>query len=82
MRRRPGRWQGALRPWPSSSSPVLYLGYLVCAVPIAAIFAFAVYGIGMPVAYFVSLWRVLVIRPAWLADPKRGRRYPRTPTPR
>ena len=38
----------------------LYLGYLALAVPIAAIFAFVVYGLGMPTAYFVGLWRVLV----------------------
>ena len=54
----------------------LYLGYLACAVPIAAIIAFAVYGIGMPVAYFVGLWRVLVIRPAWLPAPKRTLKIP------
>ena len=61
---------------------VLYLGYLACAVPIAALFAFVVYGIGMPVAYFVGLWRVLVIRPAWLPIRSARRRYPRAPTPR
>ncbi len=55
---------------------VLYLGYLACAVPIAALFAFVVYGIGMPVAYFVGLWRVLVIRPAWLSGPKRALKIP------
>jgi Double-GTPase 2 len=41
---------------------LLYLGYLACAVPIAAAFAFAVYGLGMPVAYLAGLWRVLVVR--------------------
>ncbi len=50
----------------------LYLGYLACAVPIAAAFAFAVYGLGMPVAYFVGLWRVLVVRRPGLA----ARRFP------
>ena len=54
----------------------LYLGYLAVAVPIAAIFAFAVYGLGMPVAYFVGLWRVLVIRPPWLSSPKRVPKIP------
>ncbi|MGB6579851.1 MAG: hypothetical protein WBF34_18220, partial [Streptosporangiaceae bacterium] len=47
----------------------LYLGYLALAVPIAAIFAFVVYGLGMPAGYFVGLWRVLVIRPPWLSSP-------------
>jgi hypothetical protein len=55
---------------------VLYLGYLACAVPIAAIFAFVVYGLGMPVAYLVGLWRVLVIRPPWLSSPKRLPKIP------
>ena len=41
---------------------LLYLGYLACAVPIAAVFAFAVYGIGMPVAYIAGLWQVLAVR--------------------
>jgi hypothetical protein len=55
---------------------VLYLGYLALAVPIAAIFAFVVYGLGMPAAYFVGLWRVLVIRPPWLSSPKRLPKVP------
>ena len=55
---------------------VLYLGYLALAVPIAAIFAFVVYGLGMPAAYFVGLWRVLVIRPPWLSSPKRLPKIP------
>ena len=54
----------------------LYLGYLALAVPIAAIFAFVVYGLGMPTAYFVGLWRVLVIRPPWLSSPKRLPKIP------
>jgi hypothetical protein len=54
----------------------LYLGYLALAVPIAAIFAFVVYGLGMPAAYFVGLWRVLVIRPPWLSSPKRLPKIP------
>ncbi len=54
----------------------LYLGYLALAVPVAAIFAFVVYGLGMPTAYFVGLWRVLVIRPPWLSSPKRLPRIP------
>ncbi len=55
---------------------VLYLGYLALAVPIAAIFAFVVYGLGMPASYFVGLWRVLVIRPPWLSSPKRLPKIP------
>ena len=58
------------------AAAALYLGYLALAVPIAAIFAFVVYGLGMPAAYFVGLWRVLVIRPPWLSSPKR---LPKTP---
>jgi hypothetical protein len=54
----------------------LYLSYLALAVPIAAIFAFVVYGLGMPTAYFVGLWRVLVIRPPWLSSPKRLPKIP------
>ena len=58
----------------------LYLGYVACAVPIAAAVAFAAYGVGLPVAYFIGLWRVLVSRPAWAPRPEapaedtRGRR--------
>ena len=48
----------------------LYLAYLICAVPLAAICAFAVYGLGMPIAYLVSLWQVLVARPPSLAGPR------------
>ena len=36
----------------------------------AAICAFAVYGLGMPIAYLVSLGQVLVVRPPSLADPR------------
>jgi len=54
----------------------LYLGYVACAVPIAAAIAFAAYGVGLPVAYFIGLWRVLVSRPAWLPAPKRPPKIP------
>jgi hypothetical protein len=54
----------------------LYLGYVACAVPIAAAIAFAAYGVGLPVAYFIGLWRVLVSRPAWLPAPKRLPKIP------
>ncbi len=55
---------------------VLYLGYVALAVPIAAIVAFVVYGLGMPTAYFVGLWRVLVSRPPSLSSPKRLPKIP------
>jgi len=45
------------------AAAALYLGYVACAVPIAAAVAFVVYGLGLPVAYFIGLWRVLVSRP-------------------
>jgi Double-GTPase 2 len=54
----------------------LYLGFLACAVPIGAIIGFAVYSVGMPVAYFVGLWRVLVVRPPSLPKPKRLPKIP------
>ena len=46
-----------------------YLAYLICAVPLAVICVFAVYALGMPAAYLVSLGQVLVVRPPELADP-------------
>jgi hypothetical protein len=55
---------------------LVYLAYLGCAVPIGAIVAFAAYTVGMPVAYFVGLWRVLVDRPPWLQSPKRRPKIP------
>ena len=45
---------------------VLYLAYVACAVPISAISAFAVYSLGLPVAYLISLGRVLLSQ-----DPSR-----------
>ena len=48
----------------------LYLAYIICAVPLGAICAFAVYGLGMPIAYLVSLGQVLVVRPPSLAGPR------------
>ena len=55
---------------------VLYLGYLACVIPIAAFAAFVAYGVGLPVAYFIGLWRVLVSRPSWLPNPKRPPKIP------
>ena len=37
------------------AAAALYLGYVACAVPIAAAVAFAAYGVGLPVAYFIGL---------------------------
>jgi len=58
------------------AAAALYLGYVACAVPIAAAVAFVVYGLGLPVAYFIGLWRVLVSRPSWLPSPKRLPKIP------
>jgi len=55
---------------------LLYVVYLACVVPISAIVAFAVYSVGLPVAYFVSLGRVLVVRPPSLPSPKRQPKIP------
>jgi hypothetical protein len=55
---------------------LLYLAYLACAVPIGAIAAFAVYSVGMPVAYFIGLERVLVRRAPSLPGPARRRKTP------
>lgn len=54
----------------------IYLAYVACAVPAMAIFAFAAYSVGMPVAYFAGLWRVLVTRPPGLSAPKRLPKMP------
>jgi hypothetical protein len=40
-------------------------------VPASAVFAFAVYGIGMPAAYVMGLARVLVVRSPGLPEPRR-----------
>ncbi len=49
---------------------VLYVAYIICAVPLGAICAFAMCGLGMPIAYLVSLGQVLVTRPPSLAGPR------------
>ena len=41
---------------------LLYLAYIACSVPVGVIVAFAVYAVGMPVAYFLSLGRALLPR--------------------
>jgi len=55
---------------------VLGLAYVACAVPIAAIAAFAVCALGMPVAYLVGLERVLVGRAPSLPGPVRRVKLP------
>jgi len=39
---------------------LLYLAYIACAVPVGVIAAFAAYSLGLPVAYLISLGRVLL----------------------
>jgi Double-GTPase 2 len=47
---------------------LLYLAYLACALPIGAVLAFGTCLLGMPIAYFRGLARVLVRRdPDWLS---------------
>ena len=55
---------------------VLYLGYFVCALPVAAVAAFTIYGLGMPLAYLYGLAQVLVVRPPWLSVPARQPKLP------
>ena len=55
---------------------LLYLAYVACAVPIGAIAAFAVYSLGMPVAYLIGLGRVLVRRGPSLPSPARRPKIP------
>ena len=50
---------------------LVYVIYLVVVVPASAVLAFALYGIGMPVAYVRGLARVLVVRSAGLSEPRR-----------
>ena len=53
-----------------------YVIYLVIVVPAAALAAAAVYGVGVPVRYFIALGRVLVVRPPGLPAPRRRPRLP------
>ena len=55
---------------------LLGLAYVACAVPIAAIAAFAVCALGMPVAYLIGLERVLVGRAPSLPSPVRQVKLP------
>ena len=55
---------------------LLCLAYVACAVPIAAIAAFAVCALGMPVAYLIGLERVLVGRAPSLPGPVRRVKLP------
>ncbi len=55
---------------------LLYLAYVACAVPIGAIAAFAACALGMPVAYFIGLERVLVSRAPSLPSPVRRVKMP------
>ena len=55
---------------------LIYLAYFTCALPIAAISAFVIYGLGMPVAYVVGLAQVLAVRPAGLPSPGRRLKLP------
>src|SRR6266516_1524471 len=53
-----------------------YVIYLAIVVPAAALAAAAVYGLGVPVRYFIALGRVLVVRPPGLPAPRRRPRLP------
>ena len=50
---------------------VVYVLYLVVAMPLAAIAACTIYTVRVPFTYLVVLTRVLVIRPRWLPEWKR-----------
>jgi hypothetical protein len=54
----------------------IYALYLVVVLPLVAIGAYAVCAAGIPVTYLVVLTRVLVSRPAWLANPEH---WPQAP---
>ena len=55
---------------------LLYLVYLVVAVPLCAAVAAAGYAVGMPVAYLAGLGQVLATRSPALGTPKRRPRRP------
>lgn len=55
---------------------VLWLAYVACAVPIAAIAAFVVCALGMPIAYLIGLERVLVSRAPSRPSPVRQVKLP------
>src|SRR5271166_221522 len=60
---------------------LLYLAYLACALPLAAVAAFVVYGAGMPVAYLYGLGQVLAFRSALRSGPTRPLKLPENPDP-
>ena len=60
---------------------LLYLAYIACALPVAAVSAFAVYGLGMPVAYLYGLGQVLAFRPALPSGPSRSLKLPANADP-
>jgi Double-GTPase 2 len=60
---------------------LLYLAYIGCAVPIAAVSAFVVYGAGMPAAYLYGLGQVLAFRSALRSGPSRPLKLPDNPDP-
>lgn len=55
---------------------LLYLAYIACAVPIGALAAFAAYCLGLPVAYLISLGRVLLPQDPAPPRPAAGPRLP------
>ena len=54
----------------------IYLAYLVIVISAAAVVACAVYALGVPGAYFVGLWHVLVNRTAYLSSPEHLPKIP------
>lgn len=55
---------------------LLYLAYVACAVPIGALSAFAAYSLGLPVAYLISLGRVLLPQDPEQPRPAAGPKLP------
>jgi Double-GTPase 2 len=60
---------------------LFYVIYLIIVVPTAALAAAAVYGVGVPVRYFIALGRVLAVRPSGLPAPRRQPRLPANADP-
>ena len=52
-----------------AAAAALYLAYVTCAAALAAVCAVAAYGVGLPIAYLVSLGQVLVVRSPALTEP-------------
>jgi Double-GTPase 2 len=55
---------------------LFYLAYIACAVPIGAISAFAACSLGLPVAYLISLGRVLLPQDQAQPRPAAGPKLP------